>query len=61
MFEVPVHFYSLSPARVRRTTPGDGLRAIGTIVLRRFGPAGAAGARPAAIPRQSAGSTPPVR
>ena len=61
MFEVPVHFYSLSPARVRRTTPGDGLRAIGTIVWRRLGPAGAAGARPAAIPRQSAGSTPPVR
>jgi 2-phospho-L-lactate transferase/gluconeogenesis factor (CofD/UPF0052 family) len=32
MFEVPVHFYSLSPDRVRRTTVGDGLAALGTIV-----------------------------
>ena len=32
MFEVPVHFYSLSPDRVRRTTVGDGLSALGTIL-----------------------------
>ena len=49
MFEVPVHFYSLSPARVRRTTAADGLRALGTILWRRVG-AGAAPAAPAALP-----------
>jgi 2-phospho-L-lactate transferase/gluconeogenesis factor (CofD/UPF0052 family) len=32
MFEVPVHFYSLSPDRVRRTTIADGLSALGTIL-----------------------------
>jgi 2-phospho-L-lactate transferase/gluconeogenesis factor (CofD/UPF0052 family) len=36
MFEVPVHFYSLSPDRVRRTTVGDGLSALGTILWRRM-------------------------
>ncbi len=39
MFEVPVHFYSLSPEQVRRTTVADGVAAVGTIVWRRFGPA----------------------
>ncbi len=38
MFEVPVHFYSLSPVKVRRTTFADGVSAVGTIVWRRFGP-----------------------
>jgi hypothetical protein len=38
MFEVPVHFYSLSPAQVRRTTVGDGLAAIAAIVGRRLAP-----------------------
>lgn len=47
MFEVPVHFYAQSPDRVHRTTPGEGLRAIGTILWQRIHP-GAAGrsARP---------------
>jgi hypothetical protein len=48
MFEVPVHFYSLSPARVRRTTAADGLRALGTILWRRLG--AQAPADPAALP-----------
>jgi 2-phospho-L-lactate transferase/gluconeogenesis factor (CofD/UPF0052 family) len=39
MFEVPVHFYSLSPDRVRRTTVGDGLAALGTILWGRMAPA----------------------
>ena len=39
MFEVPVHFYSLSPAQVRRTTFADGVQRRGTIVWRRFAPA----------------------
>lgn len=56
MFEVPVHFYSLSPALVRRTTPGDGLRAIATILWRRLGPAPADPARAAAVSPESAGS-----
>ena len=36
MFEVPVHFYSLSPDQVRRTTIRDGARAVGTILWRRL-------------------------
>jgi 2-phospho-L-lactate transferase/gluconeogenesis factor (CofD/UPF0052 family) len=36
MFEVPVHFYSLSPDKVRRTTIRDGVRAVGTILWRRL-------------------------
>ncbi len=52
MFEVPVHFYSLSPAQVRRTTPGDGLRAIATLVWGRLRPARAGD--PAAPPRETA-------
>jgi hypothetical protein len=39
MFEVPVHFYSLSPAQVRRTTAADGLRAVAAILWRRVSPA----------------------
>ena len=39
MFEVPVHFYSLSPDRVRRTTVTDGLSALGTMLWRRVAPA----------------------
>jgi 2-phospho-L-lactate transferase/gluconeogenesis factor (CofD/UPF0052 family) len=38
MFEVPVHFYSLSPDRVRRTTVGDGIAALCTILWRRVAP-----------------------
>jgi 2-phospho-L-lactate transferase CofD len=57
MFEVPVHFYSLSPALVRRTTPADGLRAIGTILWRRLGPTPADPARAAAVSPGSAGPT----
>jgi hypothetical protein len=40
MFEVPVQFFSLSPAQVKRTSPLDGLRALGTVLagrVRRFG------------------------
>ncbi|MBK5298433.1 MAG: YvcK family protein [Vicinamibacteria bacterium] len=58
MFEVPVHFYSLSPARVRRTTFADGVSAVGTIVWRRFGPAPPVDA-PAAVDAP-ADSAPPV-
>ncbi len=57
MFEVPVHFYSLSPELVRRTTFADGVSAIGTIVWRRFGPASTDA--PAAR-REPADSAPPV-
>ena len=37
MFEVPVQFFSLSPAQVKRTTPLDGLRAIATVIAGRMG------------------------
>ena len=58
MFEVPVHFYSLSPAQVRRTTLADGISAVATIVSRRFAPAVAVDA-PAAL-HEPADSAPPV-
>jgi hypothetical protein len=40
MFEVPVQFFSLSPAQVRRTSPLDGVRALAAVLggrVRRFG------------------------
>jgi hypothetical protein len=58
MFEVPVHFYSLSPAQVRRTTFADGVSAVGRIVSRRFTPAAAVDV-PAAL-HEPADSAPPV-
>ncbi|HEV3484155.1 MAG TPA: hypothetical protein VG106_02025, partial [Vicinamibacterales bacterium] len=36
MFEVPVQFFSISPAQVRRTSVLDGLRAMTTAVVGRF-------------------------
>lgn len=36
LLEVPVQFISLSPERVRRTSIGDGLRALGAVVSQRF-------------------------
>ncbi len=35
MYEVPVHFYSVSPHQVKRTTVVDGLRSVGTILWSR--------------------------
>jgi 2-phospho-L-lactate transferase/gluconeogenesis factor (CofD/UPF0052 family) len=32
MFEIPVQFYAISPDQVRRTSPWDGLRAIGAVL-----------------------------
>lgn len=53
MFEVPVQFFALSPAQVRRTTPVDGLRAIMTAVQARLRPpTTAAPPRRAVPPRQ---------
>jgi len=37
LIELPVRFFSLSPERVRRTTVGEGLRALGFILWRRLG------------------------
>jgi hypothetical protein len=42
MFEVPVQFFSLSPAQVKRTSPVDGLRALAAVFagrIRRYAPA----------------------
>ena len=36
MFEVPVHFFAVSPAQVKRTTAFDGLQSIGTIIRGRI-------------------------
>jgi hypothetical protein len=37
LLEVPVQFLPLSADRVRRTSMGEGLRSIGTMVRTRFG------------------------
>jgi 2-phospho-L-lactate transferase/gluconeogenesis factor (CofD/UPF0052 family) len=62
--EVPVQFLPLSPRSVRRTTVGDGLRALATIVAWRFRPRARVG-RPAAsggaTARQAAVTTPAVK
>jgi hypothetical protein len=49
MFEVPVQFFSISPAQVKRTSPLDGLRAVLAVLrgrVRRFVPAASLGAAP---------------
>lgn len=53
MFEVPVQFFSISPAQVRRTTPLDGMRAVVTAVKARL--------RPAAIPAPASAAIAPPR
>jgi 2-phospho-L-lactate transferase/gluconeogenesis factor (CofD/UPF0052 family) len=58
MFEVPVHFYSLSPDKVRRTTVRDGVRAVSTILWRRMKRPGAATA--VSVSRQHADDAPPA-
>jgi hypothetical protein len=59
MFEVPVHFYSLSPDKVRRTTVRDGLRGVSTILWRRL--ARAAPSRvDAGLPHERADNAPPA-
>jgi precorrin-2 methylase len=58
MFEVPVHFYSLSPDKVRRTTVRDGVRAVSTILWRRMKRPGAASA--VSVSRQHADDAPPA-
>ena len=46
MFEVPVQFFSISPAQVRRTSPLDGLRAAAAVLAGRVRAIPAASARP---------------
>jgi hypothetical protein len=38
ILEIPVQFLPISPERVKRTSPFDGLQALATIVWRRFAP-----------------------
>ena len=38
IFEAPVHYFPISPEKVRRTTLADGLRALGTTLAYRFRP-----------------------
>jgi hypothetical protein len=48
ILEIPVRFFPISPERVKRTTPLDGLQALGTIVWRRVAPIHAAASDTAA-------------
>jgi 2-phospho-L-lactate transferase/gluconeogenesis factor (CofD/UPF0052 family) len=52
MYEVPVFFYSVSPHQVKRTTVGDGILSIGTILWSRVRP------RPAALPPRAPAAKP---
>ncbi len=61
MFEVPVHFYSLSPDQVRRTTIRDGARAVATIVWRRLKRADPSSAAGLPIAHEPADTAPPVQ
>jgi hypothetical protein len=45
ILELPVQFFPISPEKVKRTSPFDGLQSLATIVARRF--AGATAAAPA--------------
>lgn len=36
LFETPVHFLSMAPEQAKRTTVGDGLRALGVLVAGRL-------------------------
>ena len=38
LLEIPVRFFPISPERVKRTSPIEGLQALSTIVWRRFAP-----------------------
>lgn len=53
ILEIPVQFFSISPERVKRTSPLDGLHALATIVWRRFAPVRRAHAEDTASPRVS--------
>jgi len=53
ILEIPVQFFSISPERVKRTSPLDGLQALATIVWRRFVPMQRASPVEAASPRLS--------
>ena len=56
MFEVPVQFFSLSPAQVKRTSPLDGVRALLTVLVARLRGAGSRpplGSRAAELSRES--------
>jgi hypothetical protein len=60
ILEVPVRFVPLSPERVKRTSALDGLRALATLVGRRFVGAGAA-PQPASYPSESASPARPLK
>ncbi len=56
ILEIPVRFFPISPERVKRTSPLEGLEALMTIVWRRFTPVRrdmAEGTLPAAVPDQA--------
>ena len=57
MFEVPVQFFALSPAVVRRTSPLDGLRALATAVRGRLQPRSTQAGGPSRAPDVRSAST----
>ncbi len=61
MFEVPVHFYSQSPDKVRRTTMVEGVQAVVAIVWRRLTRQERPQAVDAGLSAESADPVPPTR
>jgi len=53
ILEIPVQFFPISPERVKRTSPLDGVHALATIVWRRFAPMPQAHTEDTASPRVS--------
>ena len=53
ILEIPVQFFPISPERVKRTSPLEGLHALATIVSRRFVPMRRASAQEVESPRVS--------
>ena len=64
LLEIPVKFFPISPERIKRTSPLEGLQALGAIVWRRFSaprPPAASAERGVRPEGQPSGPLPPAR
>jgi hypothetical protein len=61
ILEIPVQFFGISPDRVKRTSPLEGLQALATIVWRRFTPAHRPGGANAPAPMTEHASSSSIR
>jgi len=61
ILEIPVQFFGISPDRVKRTSPLEGLQALATIVWRRFTPVHHPGGANASAPMAEHASSSSIR